>query len=250
MQWNLKCSQVDNFPWKKKQQLNFRKHSKDQIWEQGIFRGQKIIFKIRNNCSFFIFTVKILIRFTGKEMIGFCLNLVPLFKEDMIQWNQKEAFVKRGLQYKMMLNRLLFGPVGFTITMKLHPDYKLLDMSKQALNKGAETGQPESSVQDCSSAVWTEVTGNPLCPHSKEEFTKTTSCDSSLFSTRLADEMGKSGEDRLARSCKWSWSEPDSMLMLLQRPHTFCLISARFLFKSFCSWSSCSFSFFCERNQQ
>lgn len=125
-------------------------------------------------------------------------------------------------------------------------------MSRQALSREADSGQlcgePASSVCVPASgvAVWTEPVCDLLGSHSDEELTISIEMwASSSLPTRLAEEMDKSDVESLARSCKWSWSEPDSMLTLLHNPPRLCRVSSRLCSSSLCSCSSRSFSVFC-----
>lgn len=89
--------------------------------------------------------------------------------------------------------------------MKLKQNHKLLVIFKQALSKDAETGQLASSEQVCSAVVSTNSDGAPLRTHSEVELTISRVIgDSSFFSARTGEVRGKSDEDSLARSCKWS----------------------------------------------
>lgn len=89
--------------------------------------------------------------------------------------------------------------------------YSILSMSRQALSKDAGSGQlcgePVSSVRvlTCDAAVSTESAGSWFGSHPEEQLTILIMIwDSSSLPTRLGEEMGKSGEESLARSCKWS----------------------------------------------
>lgn len=134
-------------------------------------------------------------------------------------------------------------------------DYIKFFMSRQALSWDAGSGQlcgePASSacVPACGKAVWTKSAGSLLGSHSEEQLTiSTVIWDSSSLSTRLGGEMDKSGDESLARSCKWSWSQPGSVLTLLHNPHRLCRVSSRFCSSSVCSCSKRSFSLFCRDN--
>lgn len=124
-------------------------------------------------------------------------------------------------------------------------------MSRQVLIKDPGSGEPASSVcvPASGAAVWTEPADGLVGSHSEEQLTiSIVIWDSSSLPTKLGEELGKSGEESLARSCKWSWSEPDSMLTLLHNPTRLCRVSSRFCSSSVCSCSSRSFSFFCREN--
>lgn len=139
--------------------------------------------------------------------------------------------VREGYSIKWESNRLLHDPAWLEITVDR---YKLLVVSIQALSKDAE-GQRGSSEQTRG------ADGTSPPPHSEEELTVLPIGHSLCFSWRLKEEEGKSGEEER----KWSWSEPDSMLTLLQRPHRLCCISSRFCFSSVRSCRSRSFSLTC-----
>lgn len=125
-------------------------------------------------------------------------------------------------------------------------------MSRQSLSRDTGSGklcwEPDSSVcvPGSGAAVLIEPTGSLLGSHAEEQLTiSIVIWDSSSLPTRLEEEMGGSGDESLARSCKWSWSEPDSMLTLLHNPHRLCRVSSRFCSSSVCSCSSRSFSLVC-----
>lgn len=144
------------------------------------------------------------------------------------------------------------GLVWLELTMEFESNYKPLFMSRQALSGDAGTrqlcGEPACCVwaPACGAVVWTESEGGrPLGSHSEKQLTVLTVVwDPSSLATWLGGETGKSVEENLARSCKWSWSEPDSMLTLLYNPHRLCRISSRLSSSSLCSCCSRTFSLF------
>lgn len=128
-------------------------------------------------------------------------------------------------------------------------------MFRQTLSReeglGQLCGEPASSVCAPASgvAVWTESAGGLLGQRSEEQLTiLIVIWDSSFLPTWLGEEMGESGEETLARSCTWSWSEPDSMLTLLHNSHRLCRVSSRFCSSSVLSCNSRSSWLFCRAN--
>lgn len=135
--------------------------------------------------------------------------------------------------------------------MESESNYKLLFMSRQALSRDAGKEQlcGESASSVCvpvsGATVLTDSAGGPLGSQSEEQLTiSIVISDSSSFPARLGEDMGKSDEESLARSCTWSCSEPHSMLTLLHKPQKLCRVSSRFCSSSVCSRRSRSFSFF------
>lgn len=136
--------------------------------------------------------------------------------------------------------------------MESESNYKLLFISRQALSRDAGKEQlcGESASSVCvpvsGATVLTDSAGGPLGSQSEEQLTiSIVISDSSSFPARLGEDTEKSDEESLARSCKWSCSEPDSMLTLLHKPHRLCRASSRFCSSSVCSRRSRSFSLFC-----
>lgn len=179
----------------------------------------------------------------SNKMFDTWVNSKHRHTKDSKNFTGKQVFKKKGL---IISNRLLRRPACLKKRLKYEPIYKLLVVSKQEVSTEAGRGQPAPWVLTARSPVCDESEGCTLWSHSDVELIIAMAiCDSSCFATRLGEEMGRSGEESLARSCKWSRSELYSMLTVLYRPHRFCCIFVRFSCNSFCSWSRRSFSCFC-----
>lgn len=104
--------------------------------------------------------------------------------------------------------------------------------------------EPASSVCVLAggAGVWTESAGAPLGSDSEEQLTISTVIWDPLSLDTRPVVMGKSGEESLARSCSWSWSEPASMLTVLHNLQRLWRVSSRFCSSSVLSCSNLSFS--------
>lgn len=135
----------------------------------------------------------------------------------------------------------------------LSQNYSILFMSRQSSSRVTGSGQfcwePDSSVcvPGSCATVLIELAGIFLGSHSEDLTISIVILDSSYLPTRLEEEIDDSGEESLARSCKWSLSEPDSKPTLLHKPHRLCRVSSRFCSSSVRSCSSRSFSLVCKK---
>lgn len=185
-----------------------------------------------------------------------CIWGIPLFKTPIsyrknIRWNtDRRIKPKGGLYYILRVHPLLCGPVRLEMTIQIESNHKLLSMSRQTSSRDTERqlcGGTASSVCGpvAAAAVWAESAGGLLRSHSEELTIWKSTWDSSPAPKTGGEWMGESAET-LARSCRWSWSEPVVWrLTLLHNPHRLCRVSVKLCSRSVRSCSSRSFWFLC-----